>query len=115
MKSDNFFKHTENNQAFIEAYYDENITIEDFYEKYLEQSFKEGWSIFVLDGVFLLQRDDESCTFQNDIEAWNFVVVNSLKGSKMHLETLSMLKNHSREEYDTIMENTKKLQNIYSF
>tara|TARA_B100000073_G_scaffold218021_1_gene181362 strand:+ start:161 stop:337 length:177 start_codon:yes stop_codon:yes gene_type:complete len=52
---------------------------------------------------------------QNDIEAWNFVVVNSLKGSKMHLETLSMLKNHSREEYDTIMENTKKLQNIYSF
>ncbi len=65
MKSDNFFKHTENNQVFIEAYYDENITIEDFYEKYLEQSFKEGWSIFVLDGVFLLQRDDESCIYES--------------------------------------------------
>ena len=115
MKSDNVFKNTKNNQAFIEAYYDENITIEDFYGKYSEQSLKEGWSIFEADNGFLLERDDESCIFKNDFEAWNFVVINSLKGSKMHLETLSMLKNHSRKEYDTIMENTKKLQNIYSF
>tara|TARA_Y100001956_G_C4113888_1_gene183878 strand:+ start:82 stop:429 length:348 start_codon:yes stop_codon:yes gene_type:complete len=115
MKSNNVLKHTKNNQAFIEAYYDENITIEEFQKKYMEKAFKEGWAIFESDYGLSLERDDESCIFKNDLEAWNFVVVNSLKGSKMHIEALSLLKNHSKEEYYSIMENTKKLQNIYSF
>lgn len=92
-----------------------NITIEEFQKKYMEKTFKEGWAIFESDYGLSLERDDESCIFKNDLEAWNFVVINSLKGSKMHLETLSMLKNHSRKEYDSIMEHTEKLRNIHSF
>ncbi len=115
MKSNKVLKQIKNNKVFIEAYYDENITIKDFYGKYSEQSLKEGWSIFEADNRFLLERDDESCIFKNDFEAWNFVVINSLKGSKMHLDALSMLKKYSRKEYDTIMKYTKKLQIIYSF
>ncbi len=91
------------------------MTIEEFQNKYLEQTFKEGWAIFESDNGLSLERDDEACIFEGDLEAWHFVVTHSLKGSTMHIEALSLLKKYSEKEYYTIMENTKKLQNIYSF
>lgn len=92
-----------------------NITLKEFQDKYLDQTFEEGWAIFESDRGLSLERDDEACIFKDDLEAWNHVVLQSLKGSKMHFEALSVLNKFSKFEYDLIMKETKKLKNIYHF
>lgn len=89
--------------------------LEDFQTKYLKKALHEGWSIFESDYGLSLEKDDESCIFENDFKAWEFVVFKSLNGSKMHIEALRLLKKYSEKEYNFIMEETKKIQKIHSF
>jgi hypothetical protein len=66
----------------------------------------EGWGIFDCQGsesgAFKLCRDDATEIFENDDQAWDFVVARALEGSGYHIAALRYIKRHSPEEWENL-------------
>lgn len=71
------------------------------------QAEKEGWGIFVLspgDTSFQLQKCDDTSVFEDDADAWEFVVCKAEGGSAYHRAALEFLKTYSPAEYQAIVD-----------
>lgn len=51
----------------------------------------EGWALFNVDGVYVLQRIDEAGVFESDDDAVLFVVARARNGSTRHMDALAKI------------------------
>lgn len=51
----------------------------------------EGWGLFIVDGRYQLQRDDEANMFSSDAQALIYVALKANDGSRFHREALELI------------------------
>lgn len=71
------------------------------------QAEKEGWAIFggaPGDSPYCLEKCDDNEVFEDDVDAWEFVVCKAEGGSAYHRAALEFLKAHSPAEYRAIVD-----------
>src|SRR5262249_16913248 len=57
-------------------------------DKDSQEAVKQGWDMFQEDEIFQIEREDESNTFPDDIDALNFVIEQASKGDRLALKAL---------------------------
>ncbi len=83
-------------------------------EEFAKLADAEGWDLFDCEDGICLCRSDELAIFNNDNEAWDFVIRKAMGGSEFHIAVIAGMKEQNPDEF-ALWVNEERVVREYHF